>query len=417
MSENIDKIDSIIGHMRDIADVAERYTVEELREVLREKADALATLRAAPAAEGLATRLEAPTGQPPREWTEQEKRDVVKAMQRIVEREAAEGAAPQASAGEKMVPVTVAYEAIEHVGYANYDSRVREAYAMVRKASAPAAAPAPVDGMHALISHWRSRDSGDGFDGLDYDRGVIETLLNCADDLERLLAAPTSAATPGEAAHGEQGVPDYFHVQEVAHEFGIDYNRLCAAIKALTPPAAAPGALNAAMVERASLAYEVAMDGEVYRPEVPRIAMEAALTAALAQQPPASGSRGVDGDWPAECEWPAQPFTVRDEPGEHDPCYVVMPGGGMLPFVHHAKNGVDQARARFVVNACNAARRGMAAHLPDDRLEDAISELRTLTGEPRPTDDVRMDHLCAVARHVAGLAVATPDASAQEGAK
>jgi hypothetical protein len=73
---------------------------------------------------------------------------------------------------------------------------------------------------------------------------------------------------------------------------GTNVDRILRVIR--RQPAAAPGALNAAMVERASLAYEVAMDGEVYRPEVPRIAMEAALTAALAQQPPASGSRGVD---------------------------------------------------------------------------------------------------------------------------
>jgi hypothetical protein len=58
----------------------------------------------------------------------------------------------------------------------------------------------------------------------------------------------------------------------------------------------------------------------------------------------------------AGLEWPAgERFTFHDDPGEHEPCYVVMPGGGAIPLNHHDRNGVDQARARFIVNACNAA--------------------------------------------------------------
>lgn len=54
------------------------------------------------------------------------------------------------------------------------------------------------------------------------------------------------------------------------------------------------------------------------------------------------------------CDWPADTaFQFKDEPGEHDPCYVVLPDGAMLPLVHHAQNGVDQARAQFIVDACN----------------------------------------------------------------
>lgn len=53
------------------------------------------------------------------------------------------------------------------------------------------------------------------------------------------------------------------------------------AIAALTPGSAAGvGEVTDAEVERASLAYEVALDGEVYGPDVPRIAMRAALLAA-----------------------------------------------------------------------------------------------------------------------------------------
>jgi hypothetical protein len=56
------------------------------------------------------------------------------------------------------------------------------------------------------------------------------------------------------------------------------------------------------------------------------------------------------------CDWPADGrFTFVDEPGAHDPCYVVMPGGAMLPLNHHNGEGVDIARAKFIIAACNAA--------------------------------------------------------------
>lgn len=71
-----------------------------------------------------------------------------------------------------------------------------------------------------------------------------------------------------------------------------------------------------------------------------------------ASPPPAAVER--EAEWPRECDWPAQPFTVRDEPDEHAPCWLIMPGGGMLAFNFHAKNGVDQARAKFIADACNA---------------------------------------------------------------
>lgn len=61
------------------------------------------------------------------------------------------------------------------------------------------------------------------------------------------------------------------------------------------------------------------------------------------------------------CDWPDAPFTFYDEPGEHDPCYVVMPGGAMLSLNHHAGIGVDIARAKFIIAACNSALAGDAA--------------------------------------------------------
>ncbi len=56
------------------------------------------------------------------------------------------------------------------------------------------------------------------------------------------------------------------------------------------------------------------------------------------------------------CNWPdGGRFAFHDDPGEHDPCYVVMPGGASLPINHDAGDGVDIARAWFIINACNAA--------------------------------------------------------------
>jgi hypothetical protein len=58
----------------------------------------------------------------------------------------------------------------------------------------------------------------------------------------------------------------------------------------------------------------------------------------------------------AKCDWPEGVlFAFHDNPGAHDPCYVVMPGGAMLALNHHAGEGVDIARARFIIDACNAA--------------------------------------------------------------
>jgi hypothetical protein len=56
------------------------------------------------------------------------------------------------------------------------------------------------------------------------------------------------------------------------------------------------------------------------------------------------------------CDWPpGVAFGFHDDPGEHDPCYVIMPGGAMLEFNHSATPGVDIARASFVQAACNLA--------------------------------------------------------------
>lgn len=107
---------------------------------------------------------------------------------------------------------------------------------------------------------------------------------------------------------------------------------------------------------------------------------------------------GVDADWagdwqgdclseraanlarprqPAElvaCDWPADGrFTFHDEPGAHDPCYVVMPGGSALPLNHNDGEGVDVARAKFIVAACNAAIASLTADKPDTQgLREAL---------------------------------------------
>lgn len=57
-----------------------------------------------------------------------------------------------------------------------------------------------------------------------------------------------------------------------------------------------------------------------------------------------------------DCDWPSgRLFTFMDDPGEHNPCYVVMPDGACIALNHHARPGVDIARAKFIIAACNAA--------------------------------------------------------------
>lgn len=59
--------------------------------------------------------------------------------------------------------------------------------------------------------------------------------------------------------------------------------------------------------------------------------------------------------YPKELDWPESPFFFYDSAGEHDPCYVGMPGNsGGLALNHHAVEGVDIARAKWIVDACNA---------------------------------------------------------------
>lgn len=120
---------------------------------------------------------------------------------------------------------------------------------------------------------------------------------------------------------------------------------------------------------------------EGMEPEVPAESWEdlaAALEALEDLIPDSAGpcdvSYAVTLFWPAlfasatppdvrtECDWPSGEFWFKDEPGEHDPCYVVMPGGAMLPINHHAGPGVDIARAKFIIAACNRALLASAPH-------------------------------------------------------
>jgi hypothetical protein len=55
------------------------------------------------------------------------------------------------------------------------------------------------------------------------------------------------------------------------------------------------------------------------------------------------------------CGWPDKPFKFVDEPGEHNPCYAVMPDGACLVFNHHDSGKVDINRANFIIDACNTA--------------------------------------------------------------
>lgn len=96
----------------------------------------------------------------------------------------------------------------------------------------------------------------------------------------------------------------------------------------------------------------------------------------------------------AACDWPNGWFTFHDDPGEHDPCYVVMPGGASLPLNHHNGEGVDIARAKFIIAACNAAlsdSRAPNCGNSDGKLEAAANHLELcarLQGESgRPEGD------------------------------
>jgi len=76
----------------------------------------------------------------------------------------------------------------------------------------------------------------------------------------------------------------------------------------------------------------------------------------LSRRPPPKSICICAGGWGAQSLRLAYgPVHFKDEPGAHDPCYVVMPGGAMLELNHHAGEGVDIARAKFIVAACNAA--------------------------------------------------------------
>jgi len=55
------------------------------------------------------------------------------------------------------------------------------------------------------------------------------------------------------------------------------------------------------------------------------------------------------------CDWAeGAQFHFHDDPDEHDPCYVVMPCGSALAVNHSDLAGVDVARAKFIIAACNA---------------------------------------------------------------
>jgi hypothetical protein len=54
------------------------------------------------------------------------------------------------------------------------------------------------------------------------------------------------------------------------------------------------------------------------------------------------------------CDWPGDgAFTMTDDPDPHKPCTLWMPDGAGLEFCHHDTNGVDQARCKWIMDACN----------------------------------------------------------------
>lgn len=137
-------------------------------------------------------------------------------------------------------------------------------------------------------------------------------------------------------------------------------DRACERASGATPPQPAPApvqvdGLDILWLNRILLRVSTeASDVETQSKAREQAAAIRALRKGLAP-PPAPGEAELP-PLPVGLDWPDKPFTVRDGPGEHDPCWLVMPGGEMLALNHHAINGVDQARARFIADACNASR-------------------------------------------------------------
>jgi hypothetical protein len=103
--------------------------------------------------------------------------------------------------------------------------------------------------------------------------------------------------------------------------FGRDLWRALKECRDLAPG----GDVTAEMVERASLAYEVEVDGNVHSPDVPRIAMRGALEAArlasTGSAPAPSAERAIERDWFGDDDdippRPGQRWTRADF--EYDP--------------------------------------------------------------------------------------------------
>ncbi|WP_315833956.1 hypothetical protein [Bradyrhizobium prioriisuperbiae] len=125
---------------------------------------------------------------------------------------------------------------------------------------------------------------------------------------------------------------------------------------------------------------------------------------------------------PANCSWPAgRLFSFHNEPGEHDPCYVVMPDGAMLALNHHATPGIDIARSHFIISACNTAlTAGVERNAEDeayetgerDGYESAVQDFDLATGGdgefkgstiPGETIDVPAMKARVIARFAAGV--------------
>lgn len=109
------------------------------------------------------------------------------------------------------------------------------------------------------------------------------------------------------------------------------------------------------------------------------------------------------------CDWQeGSLFSVQDEPGEHDACYLILPSGEMLAFVHHATNGVDQARAQFIADCCNQVLSPIQqpiAH-PITSISDALNFLEewALSGNKLHGDDIQQFH--ATVERIAPVAMA-----------
>jgi len=106
---------------------------------------------------------------------------------------------------------------------------------------------------------------------------------------------------------------------------------------------------------------------------------------------------GDDLNWPE-----GNQFTFLDA-GGHNPCYVVMPDGAAIPLNHWNNQGTDIARAKWIIDACNAKWPDCAPQSDGDMM-DMARDFRCPSCNYKPRlPDLLADRIEAQAKLIEGL--------------